>query len=235
VRPAYALVEKLERDDWPVRVRSDLAPRWFAPPAYNTMVAGFAVAIAAAWLGFGALLASGLTLSVVPSDSMTPTVQRRDVLLVDKVSPRLGWRPAPDQLVLFHPPARLQQIVASRQAAAAAAGASTSALVDPNALFLKRVAARGGDAAPPEVTIAADGMTRIDGVVVRRAVDVSGPIAPLVAPMEGVALARDEYVVLGDNEAGSIDSRCWGTLSQADLAGRPLLRVLPPARFGAIR
>ena len=134
VRPAYALVKKLERDDWPVTVPVDLAPQWFAPPAYNTMVAGFAVGIAAAWLALGAILASGLTLSVIPSDSMTPTVLRRDVLLVDKVSPRLGWRPAPGDLVLFRPPANLRTLVATREAAA---GGSS---MDPNALFIKRVA-----------------------------------------------------------------------------------------------
>ncbi|KAL3907706.1 MAG: hypothetical protein SGPRY_010078 [Prymnesium sp.] len=53
LRPAYALVQKLERDDWPITVRSDLAPNWFTPEAYNSMVAGIAVLIAAGWIAAG--------------------------------------------------------------------------------------------------------------------------------------------------------------------------------------
>ena len=62
-------------------------------------------------------------------------------------------------------------------------------------------------AALSEFAVSADGTTTIDGLTLRAAVDSRGPVAPLVAPVRGT-LARDEYLVLGDNEAGSIDSRC---------------------------
>ena len=35
LRPSYPLVEKLERDDWPVTVPYSLAPRWMTPASYN--------------------------------------------------------------------------------------------------------------------------------------------------------------------------------------------------------
>lgn len=57
LQPAYALVEKLEREDWPITVSSCLAPRWFLPSAYNQMVAGFALTVAVVWLGLGVRLA----------------------------------------------------------------------------------------------------------------------------------------------------------------------------------
>ncbi|EOD39479.1 hypothetical protein EMIHUDRAFT_97694 [Emiliania huxleyi CCMP1516] len=229
VRPAYDLVKKLERSDWPVSVPFSLAPRWYTPRAYNTLVASFAALIAVGWLAVGALLASALTLSVVPSDSMLPAVQRRDVLLVDKVSPRLGWRPESGELVLFRPPDALREIV-RRQSAAAGGGEGRG-----EALFLKRIAARGGDAAsPPEVEVFPDGAATIDGRRIRSAVAADSPVARFVAPTR-FSLADDAYVVLGDNEAVSVDSRCWGPLRQREVAGRPLLRVLPPGRFGVVK
>ena len=112
--------------------------------------------------------------------------------------------------------------------------ATEVASFDPNALFLKRVAARGDASSPSAVAVSPDGTTTVDGVVVRGAVDPSGRIAPLVTPVRAAALQSGEYFVLGDNVEGSIDSRCWGTVAQTDIAGRPLFRVLPPSRFGTI-
>jgi signal peptidase I len=51
--------------------------------------------------------------------------------------------------------------------------------------------------------------------------------APLVVP-------PDAYYVLGDNRAGSDDSRAWGFVPAADLIGRALFAVWPPRHFGAL-
>lgn len=42
-----------------------------------------------------------------------------------------------------------------------------------------------------------------------------------------ISLKDDEYFVLGDNRAGSSDSRVWGPLPERYIIGRPIIRLLP--------
>lgn len=42
-----------------------------------------------------------------------------------------------------------------------------------------------------------------------------------------VILGKDEYFVMGDNRPKSYDSRSWGTLKEEDIIGKPIIRLLP--------
>lgn len=243
VKPEYPLVAKLERE-WPVTVDTNLAPRWMDPTVYNLLTAAFAIGLAVSGVLASVVLSSVLTLSVVKSTSMEPTIQPGDVLLVEKLTPRLGMVSRTDDLIFFEPPDALQSIVREREAAVEAeraalraaggdAGRPTFSLPQPSSrLFVKRIVGQPGD----EVSVDANGIVRVQGKVVSDPTrSLSGPAASLLRPIKPGQLGKDEYFVLGDNAASSVDSRCWGALPADRIAGRPLLRVAPMSRVGAVK
>ena len=107
-------------------------------------------------------------------------------------------------------------------------------------LFVKRVAAVGGDV----VELTPSGGLRVNGALRPRP-----PLAcaeePLQSPAaeaaaagaEGVSartIPPDSLFVLGDCEARSTDSRSWGPLPVANVVARPVVRIWPLGRQGAI-
>ncbi|WP_353673174.1 signal peptidase I [Synechocystis sp. LKSZ1] len=143
----------------------------------------------------------------IPSDSMLPTLERGDRLVVEKLSyhfhgPRVG------EVVVFSPPDSLQnQGYDSHQA------------------FIKRVIATEGE------TIAVQ-----DGVVYRNREPLSEPyileaphyfLPPLVVP-------DGQLFVMGDNRNNSNDSHVWGFLPCDHVIGHAVFRFFPLNRWGLV-
>ena len=255
LKPLYPLVAALERP-WPVRVSEEDVPALFSQGAYNTVAVGGAALTAAGGLALAALVSSYLSLYVIPSKSMSPTLEPGDVLLVEKVRGALAralpgkaglLTPAPGEVVLFPPPDRLGALLRRSQASGGAPPRST--------LFVKRVVARGGD----RVAVDAVGEVAVNGQVVvgrdlceaeplnliRRLI-ADPPEAPpgapdyrtsvAVFPSEGGApVPPGELFVMGDCSSVSVDSRVWGSLPQKNVVGRPLARIWPLSRVGVVR
>lgn len=140
---------------------------------------------------------------VVSGSSMDPTFKDGDYLIVDQLSKR------------FEDPKRESVIIIKYPK-------------DPSKFFIKRLVAFPNEKVEIKkgiVTIFNEknpkGITLDNSYVVYNKTDDFT-----------MQLHENEYFVMGDNRAGSSDSRSWGSLPKKNIVGQPILRLLPLNKIG---
>ena len=144
----------------------------------------------------------------IPSGSMAPTLQVRDLLVVDKLSPRLGCDPEVGDVVVFQPPDALLAMGYDR-----------------SQMLIKRVVGLAGD----RVAVHGGRLER-NGEALRE----PWTATPMAYEQPEVTVPAHQLWVLGDNRNNSLDSHVWGPLPRDRVAGRALIRYWPPRRLGRI-
>ncbi len=141
---------------------------------------------------------------LVSGESMAPTFENGDYLLVDELSYRLRT-PERGEVVVFRYPR------------------------NESTYFIKRIIGLPGE----RVLIRDGGVTVFDpehsqGYQLEEGY-LPRDLATLVRPGEQseFKLGNDEYLVLGDNRSQSYDSREWGILQKKELVGMVRLRLWP--------
>jgi signal peptidase I len=148
----------------------------------------------------------------VPSSAMEPTLHcahpgvgceasKQDRVFAIKY---LWAEPGRSDIVAFRAPARALE----------ACGVS--------GVFIKRIVGMPGETFQEQ-----KGRVYIDGLLLRE---------PYVKQRDTfsrrkVKIPKDSYYVLGDNRAGSCDSRDWGSLPRANIIGRVIATYWPPSRI----
>jgi signal peptidase I len=135
---------------------------------------------------------------VVNGESMDPTLQTGDYLLIDEVTYKLHEPQRGDVVVFKAPP-------------------------EPTKYFIKRIVGLPGDT----VSIKGSVVTITNTLYPKGTVLVEPFVTHLGTNDITVKVPSDQYFVMGDNRSGSFDSRSWGTLPKANLSGRALVRLLP--------
>jgi signal peptidase I len=143
----------------------------------------------------------------IPSDSMLPTLEVGDRLVVEKISYHFH-PPARGEIVVFDPPQQLQiQGYAKDQA------------------FIKRVIGT-----PGETVQIQNGKVYLNSIPLKE-----GYIAePPKYQMEAVRVPEDQLFVMGDNRNNSNDSHVWGFLPKQNIIGHAGYRFWPLSRIGGI-
>lgn len=143
----------------------------------------------------------------IPSNSMQPTLQIGDRLLIEKVSYRLH-EPHQGDIVVFEPPPQLQEIGYERDQA-----------------FIKRVIGL-----PGQIVQVAKHQVYIDGRVLDEDYILEAP----TYNMSPVEIPPGYLFVMGDNRNDSNDSHVWGLLPEQNLIGRAAIRFWPLAAAGSL-
>ncbi len=179
--------------DWPRKLNT---VRW---RAIREWVGVVVVALIAA---FG-IRATLLQTYFIPSESMTPTLEVGDRLMVYKLAFRLGDVDRGDLVVFKRPPA-LDNIE----------------LKD----FVKRVVGL-----PGETVSAANSVLFIDGEPLE---EPYLPHQTWTQDFTAIEVPPDHVFVMGDNRVNSRDSRVFGPISEDLLVGEVFIRLWPLNAFG---
>ncbi len=143
----------------------------------------------------------------IPSDSMVPTLEVGDRLVIEKISYRLRL-PLRGDIVVFDPPAQLQQLGFTSDQA-----------------FIKRVVGE-----PGQTVQVHNGYVLINGIPLQEPYIAQPP----AYEMEPVVVPEGEFFVMGDNRNNSNDSHVWGFLPKENIIGRAAFRFYPLRRAGVI-
>lgn len=143
----------------------------------------------------------------VSGDSMNPTLQDGDNLIVDKISYR------------FRDPERYDIIVFPFKH-------------EENTFYIKRIIGL-----PGETIQVVDGYVYIDGELLESDIYGAEVMLAANIAAEPITLGEDEYFVLGDNRNHSSDSRdpSVGVVTREDLLGRAWVRIYPFDQAGVIK
>lgn len=135
---------------------------------------------------------------VVEGESMHPTFESGDYLVVDELTYHLG-DPKRGDVVIFRYPG------------------------DPSVFYIKRIIGLPGETVHIDHGKASiskkDGSTVILNEAYVVAEDATYSLDSTLGP--------DQFFVMGDNRPRSSDSRVWGPLPRSDIIGRAFIRLLP--------
>jgi signal peptidase I len=163
----------------------------------------------------------------IPSESMVPTLEVGQRVLVDRVTFRIG-EPERGDVVVFKPPAGADDNVCGvRHSSRSACPRPTSRRSDTN--FIKRVVAIGGDRLRVLGGRVILNGKRRDEPFIRP--DGSCDICNL--PDE-ITIPKGMFFMMGDNRGESADSRFWGPVPKKWLIGQAFMTYWPPGRVGAL-
>jgi signal peptidase I len=162
----------------------------------------------------------------IPSESMLPTLEVGQRVLVNRVNYHFG-DPSVGDIVVFHPPIgadRGNQCGAPRKGGQACTE-PTPELSDTN--FIKRVVAVGGDRLRIENGIPIVNGEPVEGDWETEPCNGDGCNFP-----EEFVIPEDHYFMMGDNRGASDDSRFWGPVPRDAIIGEAFLTYWPPDRIG---
>ena len=142
---------------------------------------------------------------VVEGESMHPTFESGDYLVVDELTYHLS-EPKRGDVVIFRYPG------------------------DPSVFYIKRIIGLPGETV--HIDHGKTSISKKDGSTV--ILNESYVVAEDATYSLDSTLGNDQFFVMGDNRPRSSDSRVWGPLPRQNLVGRAFIRLLPIKSVGML-
>ena len=142
---------------------------------------------------------------VVEGESMYPTFDSGDYLIVDQLTYHLSDPKRGDVVVFRYPN-------------------------DERVFYIKRIIGLPGETV--HIKEGVTSVTKADGTEIT--LDESYVISEDATYTLDRSLGTDQYFVMGDNRPKSSDSRTWGALPAHDVMGRAFIRLLPVGEIGVL-
>ena len=162
------------------------------------------VIIAVALIGAFLIRAFVVQTFYIPSESMVPTLQKQDRVLVNKVSYHMHSVHRGDIVVFEHSPG------------------FDPAIKD----LIKRVIGL-----PGETVQGMDGHVFVNGHQLN---EPYLPPGVVTTDFAAKVIPADRYWVMGDNRTNSSDSRVFGPIAKSQIVGRAFVLIWPLSRFGQL-
>jgi signal peptidase I len=165
----------------------------------------------------------------IPSESMVPTLEIGQRVLVNRIGNRFS-EPEIGEVLVFHPPAGADrnQCGDPDKQPDQACDRPTTDRSDVN--FIKRVVAGPGD-----TLYIKDGHAYVNGK--RQADGFSRPCAEGAGSCDlprPITIPADHWFMMGDNRGESDDSRFWGPVPREWIIGGAFATYWPPKRIGLL-
>jgi len=168
----------------------------------------------------------------IPSESMEPTLDIGQRVLVNRIGTHFG-DPSVGDVVVFHPPAGADQPPPTCGAPGEGTGSSRPCSAPTpersDQTFIKRVVGVGGD----RISIRA-------GHVIRNGKREDDPYIRACQPNaecnfpDVITVPDGSFFLMGDNRGNSDDSRFWGPIPKKWIIGRAFATYWPPKRIGLL-
>jgi len=170
----------------------------------------------------------------IPSESMEPTLQVNQRVLVSRVNYKLGHEPDQGNIVVFNPPIGNRNgedpsacgAVPPEREAGQPCPKPTPGKDD--VTFIKRVVGVPGDT----VSIDAQGYATVNGKIQRQS--YIRPCSHDCSFSKKITISKDHYFMMGDNRGQSDDSRYWGPVPKKWIIGQAFATYWPPKRMGIL-
>jgi signal peptidase I len=168
----------------------------------------------------------------IPSESMEPTLDIGQRVLVNRIGTHFG-NPSVGDIIVFHPPAGADSqppvCGAPSQGVSTTTPCSVASTQRSSQTFIKRVVGVGGD----RISI-------VRGHVIRNGKpEPDSYIRPCGATEQcdfrtTITVPSGSYYVMGDNRGNSDDGRFWGPVPKKWIIGRAFATYWPPDRIGTL-